>query len=60
MKLSSGDSQLPGVEEHEEIPSPQAKQASKQVDRTQRIQYRILPKVCFHQPLKMSFRENKK
>lgn len=36
MKIPSGDSQLPAVEEHEEIPSPQAGQARKQEDRTQR------------------------
>lgn len=35
MKISSGDSQLPAVEEHEEIPSPQA-ETRKQEDRTQR------------------------
>lgn len=39
MKISSGDSQPPVVEEQEQIPSPQAKQARKQVDRTQRASY---------------------
>lgn len=37
MKISSGDSQLPAVEEHEEIPSPQAEQENKKTGRKEDI-----------------------